>query len=304
MILSLSHYDLDGIACQILLSKKGDIVRRLCSYNTLDIELCWVEDRLLETRYISEVYITDLSLTDLQCDKIYSLAEKYNDISFIIIDHHLHQLKPTEQGNVKIIQSTETAATELVRQHLDIKNNKFLDAVVAFDTWSMFSPDFSIGLILNYIFFNSKANSFFYRFEDMKLPNLSDERRYKEHFEKVEKNFKTLENKNLIILKDNIVLSFNNPDVMYSQIIYPEALAVINTSEAGKVSIRLSEVKVSKEMAQKIVDYVMQIDEINILNVGGHLHIIIFSLQENSHSNIIGVVKLIFEQILKETIEH
>jgi hypothetical protein len=138
----------------------------------------------------------------------------------------------------------------------------------------------------------------------MKLPNLSDERRYKEHFEKVEKNFKTLENKNLIILKDNIVLSFNNPDVMYSQIIYPEALAVINTSEAGKVSIRLSEVKVSKEMAQKIVDYVMQIDEINILNVGGHLHIIIFSLQENSHSNIIGVVKLIFEQILKEAVEH
>ena len=65
MILSLSHYDLDGIACQILLSKKGDILRRLCSYNTLDTELCWVEDRLLETRYISEVYITDLSLTDL-----------------------------------------------------------------------------------------------------------------------------------------------------------------------------------------------------------------------------------------------
>jgi hypothetical protein len=222
----------------------------------------------------------------------------------MLLDHHAKEMSFNPPSNCVFIQNTQYSSTELLRQYLGLPQNTFLESVNAFDIWDIHHPHFNDGLVLNYLFFNIKPNAFFSRFKDMNMYNNTDLRLYNQHFEKVKQNFEKLKQQNKLFENDNIILSFNNPDVLYSQLIYPEASCIINVTLEGKTSVRLSEKYISTQMAQDIVYYIQNMKEVEIKNIGGHLHIIIFSIKDITHSNIITVLKKLTEYVIKAQNEH
>lgn len=250
-VLSVSHTDLDGVGCQIVLHHTfRDLTRMNISYGKIP-EYINIIDDYCYNRHPDLVFITDLSFTKEDFIKLYEVTKNHAQIKFYFIDHHPFDLNVEDYrtDNFTIVLTSKASATKLTYLFLkanyncskDKKLEEFIGYVNAYDIWLEDTPEFKVGLVYNELFWDFKINYFWNRFSnDFKLRN-SDKEKYRDLmkkkvkvFDKLDKSgriFKLEEHKIFMIFiddfKNHITLDFAGYNVY----------AII--SSYGGISIRL-----------------------------------------------------------------
>jgi len=306
MIFNLSHYDLDGVGCNIVLYQFfKNFVRDNSSYSNLKEKLFEMDDYLSRTPYIKYVFVTDLAFEEEQFEILNSIAKRHKNIQFYLIDHHPPKcnFKQFNDENLKIIISNKASATKLT--YLFLKKNykifgiepddyfnqklkEFVEYVDAYDLWKKETPEFQVGFDYNELFWNYKLDTFFNKFKNnFELSNKDIEKikeiksSIKEHFEKLEKN-------KLIFKDDKVLLIFTDKFQNYVTLKYKAKIYFIaDISRPGKFSVRISDDVKNPEKIQKVI-----IDKIksfgNVDNIGGHFNAFGFNISDDS---VQGVMK-------------
>lgn len=270
--ISLSHIDMDGVTCQIVISKNLDKVEYLnCNYNNINEYLDIIQDMLL--RYsIHNVFITDLSLNKNIETIIKNMALNNINTNFIIIDHHPESLLfDIKLKNVIIIVDTKYSASKLTYSYFNNKPesiNKFINIVNDYDIWNKESDNFMKGMEINDLFWKYKLKSFFVSFSN---PNKD---RIKKDIEETkilrEKHFTSLLNKGLIKENNESFLSFNDKFLGWDQLYYPDKRFYINATSFGKIQIRLDD-SFTQDESNDIQNLIKNnMPDGVIENIGGH----------------------------------
>ena len=161
----LSHYDLDGVVCEILLRKILDEKfgkAKLTGYDKLNGHL----ERLLKE---SEMLI----ITDLAIDKTRMEMIIKSTIPILIIDHHETSLETAKQtfkipSNIKFVLSTKYCGAGLVMQHFKDKY-EFSDDLKLLtkytNDYDMWIHDYKESKVLNAYFWDFSWITFNYTFK-------------------------------------------------------------------------------------------------------------------------------------------
>lgn len=216
MNLSISHKDLDGTWCQLLLRKVvKDIQFIRHSYKNLD--QCF--DNIQYNRY-DTVYISDLDTQDI------NLSSK----NIMLFDHHYNN------KTVNTIFDSDKSASKIIDDYYNI-NNDLTNYVNAFDIWDIDSKYFEYGFILNCWFWTKGDNMFFNRFSQNE--DISDIITWYNDIHKVEvlEYFEKLEKKGLIIRGDNIILCFTDIHQHWISYLY-DYNYTINTTSYGRIIVK------------------------------------------------------------------
>lgn len=227
MTISLTHYDLDGISSQILLSKIFNIQFKFnSSYENINSKLDEIENLVL-SRNIKRVIISDLALKKDNLIKLEKIIKINPNIEFYIFDHHdidiyfLSYLK--ENYNIIFELDSNKSSTKIIFEKYenylkeslknDIFNNlkDYVSNVNSYDLWLTNEPNFKFGMLLNELFWYSGDSVFFTTLNqnNFKIPDFFKSRYEKivkdkdEYFEILENNkliFKDFENQNILIV--------------------------------------------------------------------------------------------------------
>ncbi len=279
-ILSLSHLDLDGIGCQIVLrSLFGEITRMNTSYGKIE-EYINIIDEYCSRESPEKVFITDLSFTYDLLKQLSIIANKFQNIKFYFIDHH-----PFENGdyhdlvtsNLTIIITDKASATKLTYLFLKANYNlhnekleKFVSYINAYDIWLKNTPEFKVGFVYNELFWKYKIDYFWSKFKDNYNLSNTDKDNYKELLHKKSKLFNKLEKSGRIMkFSDRILVIFVDDYQSFITIDYPNFLSYVIIRSNGGVSVRLDE-KVSKDgiLKNNLISKILELDYID--EAGGH----------------------------------
>lgn len=126
----VTHNDLDGIGCAILMEKVFPEVKTF----TIDYrELPEVLPRVLEKAKTNQVYVTDLSLTD----ELAALCDKHGKVQHI--DHHISSKKPCEKYPWSLVDVNNCGTYllwKMLSQYANLEDYKeFVELVDNYDTW-------------------------------------------------------------------------------------------------------------------------------------------------------------------------
>jgi len=279
-ILSMSHTDLDGIGCQIILRQTfGEITRMNLSYNKVDEYLEILEDYCIHNRP-QKVFITDLSFNEQQMNTLTNITRTYNDILFYFIDHHPAQCnyENLSSANFVILVTDKACATKLVylycKANFGLVNEDlgvFVEYVNAYDIWLTDKPEFKVGLVYNDIFWEYRIKHFWNRFkDDFKLRN-SDKEKFKELMIKKRKVFGKLENSGRMFkLQDQkIFMIFLDDFKNHITLDYPDYNIYVMVSSYGGFSVRLrNDFAKGYPFKDNVVNSLLSLQ--NIGNAGGH----------------------------------
>jgi len=279
IVLSLSHIDLDGISCQIVLRNLyGDIRRMNTTYGKINEYLNIIED------YISriepdEVFITDLAFKLDQIERLNEIASKNENTNFTFIDHHPfgEEYKHLNRDNFKIIITDKASATKLTyfylkKRYPEIENkelSKYVDYVNAYDIWLKDEKEFKVGFVYNELFWSYKIEYFWSIFKDnYKLRN-KDKEKYKDILSKKNKLFNKLENSGRVMKFSNrILLIFLDDYQSFVTIDYPDFLFYVIVRSTGGISVRLNEEITNYNIKDNIVQKILKLPYIE--EAGGH----------------------------------
>lgn len=306
MVVSLSHIDLDGVGCQIVLNKNLKNVEYLnCNYDKIEDHLIQIEE-ILDRRKVSHCFITDLSFNIQQMKALNSLSLEFPDTKFVVIDHHPLTLESSLEltsSNTKCIVNMDKCATQLTYDYF--KNSpasigKLVSYINSFDIWLSDTEEFKKGIELNDLFWSYKLKRFFNTFaNDVNKNHVI--RDLNELKEKREKYFSTAVNKGLIYEIPEALISFCGEFMSWIQIKYPDKKAYINANVYGKISIRLSS-DLSDETCEIIKTRIAnETPKEKIITFGGHHRA--FSMQHTGRDNVQEIqehLKRISDIILKE----
>jgi len=175
----MTHYDLDGVCCDIILSNLFTFNKKIKSgYNRIDGFV--LNGDLM---FYDSCFVTDISL---KSEHIQSLTNEYKN-KFFYTDHHIVTKK--ELDNVDIIDSTilfndKISATAGIYQYffskkktVDKRLYKLTTYVDAYDMWRYKTHpyEFNIGHELNVLFWHFKYDYFFNRFRNGYVPYTDEE---------------------------------------------------------------------------------------------------------------------------------
>ncbi|MGL6185645.1 MAG: DHH family phosphoesterase [Clostridium chrysemydis] len=147
-ILNITHTDLDGIGCQLILELefgRENIKVERCNYNNVnEAFLKYIESG--EYREYNKIYITDISVSE----EVAELIERELSSTVILLDHHktAEWLNKYDWANV-ITHNHEKlpiSASELVRSYFKNNNPKVTEIIKNindYDTW-LFSTNGNI----------------------------------------------------------------------------------------------------------------------------------------------------------------
>ncbi|WP_022850556.1 DHH family phosphoesterase [Limisalsivibrio acetivorans] len=164
MLLHITHNDLDGVGCGILVKKfLGDVQTAYCNYNDVD--------PTLDEAYgqVNSVLITDLAPSE----RMYMKA--VGEVDITAIDHHPSSEWMKEHHSV--IHDTTRSATLLTfewlrEQGYDVEPYRnFVDCVNDFDMWHMQRKD---SLRMNVLFMKLGIDRFAKRFMDKPYQGFDD----------------------------------------------------------------------------------------------------------------------------------
>ncbi len=163
----MTHYDMDGVGCDILLSKMFEFEKKhMSGYAKVKTKIANGDLSGYDSCVVSDICLTP--------EQFQQIADEYGD-RFLLIDHH----EPTNEAldynkNSPVIFNTKYCATALVFQSF-IKKLKhiphlvpFVTAVDAYDMWRHEThPDtFKLGYKLNTLFWKYGYWDFHDRFSD------------------------------------------------------------------------------------------------------------------------------------------
>lgn len=175
----MTHYDLDGVSCDILMSKMFDFtIKHKCGYLKVKEKISQGD-----MMWFDSAVVTDIDLT---LDQYLFLSGEYKD-RFLYIDHHkpaVDMINDLPKNFSKCIVSTKFSATALILQSFK-KLHKlpgifpYVSVVDAYDKWRFDThPDqFEAGYDLNSLFWYYGYDDFYDRFSN----NLSLEYTSKEN---------------------------------------------------------------------------------------------------------------------------
>jgi len=311
-VINISHSDLDGISCSLLLRKRYQDVHYLnISYNKINETLLYYYKELSNIK-CTKFYVTDLNfeLDDLLL--LYKIIKKYNKIQFYYIDHHNYDKKKTlvlsKIQEIAIVLWDETkSATLAVYEHLDLKVSKqiqlYVNIVNAYDLYLTDSKYFSIGLDLNNYFWFKRQKAFAYEFKSFSLQNQKFinkakqiRRQSKVHFEELQSKGLSFEDSNIrVILTDDHLGMVNNE--------YKEDYIIIGTSY-GKISIRIDD-RISELQSIKVKENVIDSVKDSVFFISGGGHTKAFGLTfndslKNNYEMIFDLLKTV-HRVIKET---
>ena len=170
MITNLTHYDLDGIACHILLYNLFG--KDIKVYKTGYDKIPKVVDTIITEKNVMGVknlIITDISLEQKFVDRI---VGAFGNNCFLI-DHHESTTK-VDLSSIRNVVNTNLAGCALVFQTFKEKlqklsNYKELSLLTkyadAYDMWRIEKEDFKYGYTLNSLFWAFHWDEFFNRFK-------------------------------------------------------------------------------------------------------------------------------------------
>lgn len=281
-VLSISHIDLDGISCQVVLRAQfGEITRMNISYGKIDEYLDILDDYCARSQP-EYVFVTDLSFRYEELDKLNKIASKHPNVKFIFIDHHPFEenggeYKHLALPNLVIILSPKASATKLTFLYLKAKFGllkegleQFVTYVNAYDIWLEDEPEFKVGFVYNELFWNYKINHFWSRFKDeYKLRN-SDKDAYRTLVAKKDKLFNKLEKSGRVMkFANRILLIFIDDYQSHVTLDYPDFLTYVVIRSNGGVSVRLRKEAVKEgQTKNNIIEHIIKLDYID--NAGGH----------------------------------
>jgi len=279
-ILSISHLDMDGYGCQIVLRKfYGEFQKMNTTYGNIK-KYIGILDEILTRTFYDIVYITDLSFSKEELKELYIVANKYKDTMFYYIDHHIVDIdyKRLITNNFKLIITNKASATKLVYKYLSKKYNikdkeleTFIDYINAYDIWLKDKEpnNFKIGFFLNEIFWNKGKNYFWSSYKDnFKIKN-SDKDYYKSIIEQKNKLFQKLEkSKRIMKFDDRIFLIYLDKHQSFITIDYPNYLVYIIIKSNGRGSIRFNEKLENYNFMNTLKNKLLDLEYIG--EAGGH----------------------------------
>ena len=314
MVLSLSHIDLDGISCQIVLHNYFPNVTRMnIGYGKID-EYLDILDESCNTTNFTKVFITDLSFSYIQLEKLSKICRKYPKISFYFIDHHPfeEEYKHLILSNFHIIITNKASATKLT--NLYIKKNfevteyteldRYVDLVNVYDMWLDNAPDFNLGLVYNDLFWQYGIDHFWCRFSEMFRLNSRDKEKYKEIITRKNKILNKLETSGRILkIGDNdLFMIFIDDYQSHITLDFPGYKIYVIITSRGSISVRLRDIEDKETVKNLIISKISDLP--NISSCGGHISAFGVKLIENEPEKLIDFAKemlRITDEVITET---
>lgn len=232
-ILSVSHNDLDGVGCQIVL---GNVYKNITYTNSAFYN---IDQNLKSINYnnYDYVYITDIHPDDGLC---LDLSEK-----IILIDHHPSEFHLPEK-NRWVIANKDKCATSLVKHFVEkihnikLKNlDDFVDHVNDYDMWKL---NYEKSKMLNdLMFYYYRPSNFRKNFMSGRLEFTTEENDFlKTLHEKFLKTYEELQIYDLDTINGCIVFEYDFINEIADKLLYEENynIVIIKHPKKGRVSIR------------------------------------------------------------------
>lgn len=311
MNINVSHNDLDGISCSLLLKHVSFTECINIGYDKIQETLEFFNTEL-HNRSCKTFYVTDLNFKLEELIFLYKMMKNHPKIKFVYIDHHDYNKKQhivikkmNELPNADAIHNIEKSATLLTFEHLKINNSKielYVQIVNAYDIWLVQSKYHKLGLDLNNYFWFLKAKSFSYEFKNFNLKN----KRFRDKAEQIRDNskehFLSLEEKGLCFVENGIRLIFTDDYLGMINTYYKEDVIIIGTSY-GRISVRIDE-RIDEVQANTFKNTVVQSIENSqyFISGGGHNHAFGLTFSEevkNNYEVMLDLLKHVFKVINK-----
>ncbi len=309
----LSHTDLDGAGCHLVLSDKVefDIVYHT-SYNEISTHIGYIDGDI--TVHTKAVFITDLSFSLEDLIELVKLTKRHPHVKFVYIDHHEYNddrfpifSKMGKLDNLSVIHEIGTSATKLCLRVFNPTNSdliKLVDYIDAYDIFREHDKDFQAGWFLNTIFWEFKMSGFKFGLfsENYKIPK-AFKNAYMGIIEEKNVYFKDLESKNLL-MKDidaSVFIGFSDRFKSWFQMDYPEyKVHILPYLSKNNISIRISS-DVPNEcagmMKENMIEFVSSLPE--YISGGGHKHAFGLTIEKTHNDDL----KIMIAQGLAEIAE-
>ena len=305
----LFHFDLDGVGCQLLMSKIFNFDKyHACGYGKIKK---YIEDDKL-SGYESCI-IADVSLEHQQYDK---LSIEYKN-KLLYIDHHkpsVDMINSLSNNKSMCVVDTKFSGTAICFKQLynklrNVPNiHNFVSAVNAYDMWKYKTQVnlFSIGYDLNVLFWKYGFYKFADRFsDDMNLKFDYDERKWIDSHKK-DRDY-TLSNSDMTNFGENSLLVVDAPKMylidytlQYDYDVY--FLIYINTNGKLVLSIR-SSIDNDRVNVGNIARSLKENND-NIITAGGHPQSAGIDFDENvGFDDVINIVQEINDKVEYDNIE-
>jgi oligoribonuclease NrnB/cAMP/cGMP phosphodiesterase (DHH superfamily) len=230
-ILAVSHDDLDGVGCQILLGGVfKNIEYRNCSYFNIDKELM-----AIDSKDYDYVFVTDIS------PKIHEVLDDFDNL--ILIDHHQNAKNdPTKHRYVnKKYSATYLTNHFLKKMYGEDKLKRFSKIVTLINDYDMWILKYKGSKALNDLFSLYNSKKFRQRFRSGKLSLTKHE---KDHLQGVQDSFDKLYDEIVIEEFEKINACWFEADIFVNEIAHKLMMeegydcVMFNTLKSYKVSIR------------------------------------------------------------------
>jgi len=282
----LSHNDLDGIGCNIVLREKfPDMTTFHVGYSDIKETLQIISD---DINHLTKVlFVTDLSFSREDFNELMNIAERNPDLKIVYVDHHEYDDDAQEYFeemkamiNVFTIHRIGTSATKLCLEITKSANQDLIKLVTWIDAYDIFKqhtdPDnFKIGWVLNTIFWEIKMSGFKSNIlnNDYKIPKMF-KLMYKDIVIEKDAYFKKLIDNGLVVFDDHnsILLSFSDKYKSFWQMDFPDyEFYVLPSTKSNNISVRINDI-VEEEWCGLIKESILNYCNKNpwVISSGGH----------------------------------
>jgi oligoribonuclease NrnB/cAMP/cGMP phosphodiesterase (DHH superfamily) len=303
-VLSIAHNDLDGTSCHILLKHVHK------DSESISVNYSEVLETLKNCKKYFHKYtyivISDLVLTEETLSYLIYLCNTFPNTKFVWADHHFEtentlNVPSTKTSisvldNLLVLYSSKYASVKILADYHSI-DNKFIDAVNAFDMWNTDSMYFSDGMKYNSLFWNYGIKSFHSQF----LYRYEFTERHDKDYNAIKKDvalyFKELETKKLVVSSDTITMIFGDRHQNWTQLKYKTKF-IVQVFSFGKILLKINK-SVTEEDCKDITRQVISaINTELISNIGGHHHILSFThTGDKDYNTIIDYAKKIYNTL-------
>lgn len=169
-VLSISHNDLDGVGCQVVLRwHYSNVYYQTIPYNKIYDTLIELDSNLEYDRTKSTIIISDLSLKENEINLLKSICLKYPDVRFVIADHHIRtahisKLYTSFPKNFVDLHNESMSSALILFYYYGVNNAKIKDLIFlinSYDLWLVKESNFLESLVLNEVYESMLHSDFF-----------------------------------------------------------------------------------------------------------------------------------------------
>ena len=283
-VISISHNDLDGVSCQMLLNNTPCSVK--CITSSYNYTLYNIKNIKNQLHLYNILIITDLVLSKEILEYLIYLHGTFSNLNIYYIDHHvesnnvlyneINRLNTESLDRLNINIDLSMSATKNLSNMLTLSDiqRSYVEAVDAFDIWNIESNSFKLGMVYNTLFWNYNRQSYFSMFKKDTTLLQSNKEDYKKIVNNKNSYFNELESKNLILKHNKTVVIFGDDFQNWTSLHYKEFMFNIQVFSFGKILVKINK-NYSEDICVQISTKIMEtINNELLLNSGGHHHIL------------------------------